>query len=91
MSEKLSLLVQRKFNTGLASEIPSTKPHKIILYFTIDKFGKVGQLKAGSPYVSLKEEALKIGGKIPDMEAAKHGSEPVSVMYALPIVISRHY
>ncbi|MBT8268814.1 MAG: hypothetical protein HKO96_08350 [Flavobacteriaceae bacterium] len=91
MSDKLGQLVKRKFNTDLASELNSDKPHKIILYFTIDSGGEIKNLIARTPYPRLQKEALKVGYKIPVMQPGRQGDKNVSVMYALPIVVAKQY
>jgi protein TonB len=86
MSDKLSKLVQKKFNTDLASGFGLSGTQKIDVAFRIDKQGHITDIKARAPHPQLEKEAFRIAEKIPTMKPGLQRNKPVSVMYNLPIV-----
>ena len=86
MSDKLSRLVLRKFNRGLAVDLGLSGIQRIDVAFKIDKSGNITDIKTRAPYAQLEKEALRVAKKIPTMTPGKQRSEPVSVLYNLPIV-----
>ncbi|CAL2104724.1 periplasmic protein TonB [Tenacibaculum sp. 190524A02b] len=61
---------------------------KILVQFTINKEGKVIDIKKKGPENSdiLKEEAERLISKLPNFIPGKHNGENVLVKYALPII-----
>ena len=86
MSEKLSRLIQRKFDTDLAAELGLNGKQKIDVQFKIDKEGKITDVKARAPHPQLKKEAERLTTKIPVMKPGLQRAKPVSVIYHLPII-----
>lgn len=87
MEEKLSKLVRRKFDTGVADNIGISGRHKIDLGFTIDENGEVSEIKVRTPFSPLKKEANKVANLIPKMTPGKQKNKNVKVMYYLPIIV----
>ena len=87
MSEKLAKLVQRNFDQNLMSELGFSGIQKIDVQFKIDKTGTITDIKARAPHDALKEEALRIANKIPNMKPGLQRAKPVSVIYNLPVVL----
>ena len=85
MSEKLTKLIQKKFNTDLAHELGLSGVQKIQVQFRIDDKGRVTDIKTRSPYSQLEKEAERVVSKIPVMTPGMQRNTPVSVMYYLPI------
>lgn len=85
MSEKISKLIQRKFDSGLASELGLSGMQRIQVQFKIDKSGKVTEIKTRAPHPRLGKEAERVVDLIPDMKPGKQRDEPVAVRYNLPI------
>ena len=85
MSEKLTKLIQKKFNTDLASVLGLTGIQKIQVQFRIDDKGHVTDIKTRSPYSQLEKEAERVVSKIPVMTPGMQRNTPVSVVYYLPI------
>ncbi len=85
MSEKISRLVQRKFNTNIGEELGLSGEHTIHVQFKIDKTGNVADIQTSAKQSQLDREAKRVIGKIPTMEPGKQKDENVSVMYTLPI------
>ncbi|MEZ4793537.1 MAG: energy transducer TonB [Gelidibacter sp.] len=86
MSEKLTKLIQKKFNTDLAVDLNLSGVQKIQVQFTIDNKGRVTDIKTRSPYSQLEQEAERVVSKIPVMTPGMQRETPVSVIYNLPIV-----
>ncbi|TCK67567.1 protein TonB [Winogradskyella wandonensis] len=85
LNEKMNKLVQRKFNTDIASDYGLSGEQKIYVTFTVDKTGHIKDIKTRAPHPKLQQEAERIANKIPKMEPGKMGITPVNVMYSLPI------
>ncbi|WP_052466978.1 energy transducer TonB [Psychroserpens damuponensis] len=86
MNEKITKLVQRKFDTDLAGELGLSGTQRINVQFKIDKNGNVSEILTRAPHPSLEKEAERVTNKIPQMEPGLQREQPVSVLYNLPIV-----
>ena len=86
MSEKIGRLVQKKFNTGLASEHGLSGLQRINVQFKIDANGNITEILTRAPHPSLEKEAERVTSKIPQMKPGLQRAKPVSVVYNLPIV-----
>jgi protein TonB len=86
MSKKLAKLVQRKFDTDIASENGLTGKQRIYIQFKIEKTGEVTLVKTKAPHIALEKEAAKLSAKIPSMKPGIQNHKPVSVLYTLPIL-----
>lgn len=86
MSEKLAMLVLKRFDKDLASELGLSGRLKIDVQFKIDAFGNVTDIKTRAPRRELEKEAKRVTEKIPQMIPGKQRDKAVSVMYYLPIV-----
>lgn len=86
MNEKLSKLVQKKFNRDLASDYGLSGLMRIDIQFKIDKSGNITEIKTRAPHSGLEKEAERLANKIPTMIPGKQRAQPVSVLYNLPIV-----
>lgn len=88
MSEKLSQLVQKKFDINLVSELGLTGNQKINVVFKIDKLGVVTEIQTRAPRPELEREAKRVVEQIPKMLPGKQRDRPVTVQYALPIIFN---
>ncbi|RIA10836.1 protein TonB [Flavobacteriaceae bacterium MAR_2010_72] len=86
MNEKLAALVQKKFNTDLASGLGLEGTQRINVQFKIDQKGSIIDILTRAPHHELEQEALRLAGKIPAMKPGMQRDKPVTVMYNLPIV-----
>lgn len=86
MSKKIGRLIQRKFNTDLAERLGLTGRQNIRVQFKINKSGNVSEIKASAKHDKLKNEAIRVVGKIPQMIPGKQKDKTVEVIYSLPIV-----
>jgi len=91
MSQKISKLVGKKFNADIAADLGLTGKQNIYVQFTIDKTGKVSKIKARAPHLKLKNEAVKVVNKIPQMIPGKQRDQNVEVIYTLPISLQVNY
>ena len=88
MSKKLNRLIQNRFDTSLGSEYGLSGVQKITVQFKIDQLGNITDIKTRAPHKILEDEAVRLANKIPSMEPGKQASQPVSVIYNLPIKFS---
>jgi len=88
MSDKLGRLVQRKFDTNLASREGLSGIQKIDVQFKINQNGEVTEIFTRAPHPSLEKEAERVAKKIPIMKPGLQRHKPVSVIYNLPIVFN---
>jgi protein TonB len=88
MSEKITKLVQKKFNTNLGSELGLSGKQVIRTQFKIDKTGHVTEIKTRGTHPDLEQEAARVINKIPEMTPGKQRDKNVGVIYTLPIVFS---
>ena len=85
MSEKISRLVRRKFDTSVGNELGLSGEQIIHVQFKIDKTGNVADIKTNAKFSQLEKETKRVISKIPKMEPGKQKNKNVSVMYTLPI------
>ncbi len=86
-SKKISEYISATFNTALANKIKIENPKvKILTQFTINKEGKITNIKARSRYKIFEEEAKRSIATLPRMKPAKQNGELVDVTYTLPII-----
>ena len=88
MNTKIKKLVQRKFDTGLASQLGLSGVQRINVQFKIDKNGNVTEVLSRAPHPNLEKEARRIAHKIPQMKPGLQRAQPVPVLYNLPIVFN---
>jgi len=86
MSQKIAKLIQRKFRgDDIASDYGLTGMQKIDVQFTIDKTGKVNNIKSRAPHPKLENEAIRVINLMPKMKPGKQNDKNVGVIYTLPI------
>ena len=88
MSEKLSQLIQKKFDRDLAFELGLFGIQKIDVVFKIDKLGTITEIQTRAPRSELEREAKRVVEQIPKMVPGKQRERPVTVQYVLPIIFS---
>ncbi|WP_299122172.1 energy transducer TonB [uncultured Winogradskyella sp.] len=86
MSEKITKLINKKFNTDIGSEYGMSGRQRINTQFTIDKNGDIIDVKIRGPHFALENEAKRVINKIPKMKPGIQGKKSVGVIYTLPIV-----
>jgi len=86
MSDKITKLVQKKFNTSIGDNLGLSGKQVIRTEFKIDKTGHVTDVKVRGPRSELEKEAQRVINKIPEMTPGKQRDKSVGVIYSLPIV-----
>ncbi|WP_194766940.1 energy transducer TonB [Tamlana sp. I1] len=87
MSEKITKLIQNKFDGGeIASDYGLKGRQKINVQFTIDKTGHVTNIKTRAAIPELEEEAERVIKIIPEMIPGRQHDKNVGVIYNLPIL-----
>ena len=87
MSEKITKLIQRKFNGSvIASEYGLTGKQKIDVQFTVDKTGQITNILTRATHPELDKEAVRVINFIPEMTPGRQRDRNVGVIYNLPIV-----
>lgn len=86
MSEKVTNLINKKFDTDIGVHYGISGKQRIFTQFTIDKNGNVTDIKVRSPHSVLESEAKRVINKIPKMEPGLQRNQPVGVIYTLPIM-----
>ena len=85
MSEKIQDFVNRRFDTGLGSDLGLSGINRIYVQFRIEKNGNVTVLGARAPHPRLQQEAERVVNMLPKMQPGKQRGQPVGVLYSLPI------
>ena len=91
MSQKITKLINRKFNQDIGTNYGLSGRQKISTQFTIDKNGDITDIKIRGPHHALEKEAKRVINKIPKMEPGLQRNVPVGVVYTLPIVFDAGY
>ena len=86
MSQKITEIVQRNFNTVLAGDLGLSGRQRINVLFKIDKSGSVVGVRARAPHPRLQKEATRVINLLPDMKPGIQRGKPVIVSYSLPII-----
>lgn len=86
MSDKITQLIQRKFNTNLGGELGLSGKQVIRTQFKIDKTGHVIDVKVRGTHPDLENEAERVINTIPEMTPGKQRDKNVGVIYTLPII-----
>lgn len=85
-NQKVKGLIAKKFDPNVASEAGiSSGTQKVVIYFTIDKFGNVTNIKAKGAHPKIEAEAIKATKSLPKMTAARQNGAPVDVVFSVPI------
>ncbi len=88
-SKKIQEIILENFYANLAKKLdPNHKQIKVMTQFTIDKDGKITNIRARSKYADLEKEAKRVIALIPPMKKPGYqNGNPVKVTYTLPILI----
>ncbi|MEJ6792369.1 MAG: energy transducer TonB [Lacinutrix sp.] len=85
LADKLTKLVQRKFDIDVASGLGLSGKQKIYVSFKINKLGEVVIIGTKANHKDLEKEANRVIRKIPKMKPGKNNNKPVEVSYMLPV------
>jgi len=85
MSKMFQKHVVTRFDTGIGKELGLAGRNQIITTFTIDKNGRISQLRVRAPHPALEEEAKRVINSLPQMTPARNNGEEIEISYSLPI------
>ncbi|PTX63715.1 TonB-like protein [Kordia periserrulae] len=88
MATNISKFVAENFNDRLGKKLGLDGINRIYVVFKINEEGKVKEIRSRAPHLKLEQEAIRVIKKLPDMQPATIENIPVSVNYALPIVLN---
>ncbi|MBD0833552.1 energy transducer TonB [Aestuariibaculum sediminum] len=83
---KLSKIVGENFNTSVCLGLKGKQ--KINTRFTVNKEGKIVDIKVRAPQPALEKEAIRVIKLLPDFIPATQRNKPVNVLYDLPIIFN---
>lgn len=87
LNDKIKRFISKHFNAEIAQDLGlSGERVKIMAQFTIDKTGKITNIKTRSKYKDLASEATRVIKKLPEMTPGRQRNRPVKVTYTLPII-----
>jgi len=85
-NQKVKSALVKKFDPNLASDLNlSSGTQRIMINFTVDKFGNVTNITAKGPHPKMEAEAIKAAKSLPKMTAARQNGVPVDVVFNVPI------
>ncbi|SDS48204.1 outer membrane transport energization protein TonB [Polaribacter sp. KT25b] len=85
-TKKVTEFFGKRFDVNLATELglqPGKK--KLFVVFTINKNGKITNVRSRGPHPVLEKEVGEIIGALPKMTPGKQRGMPVGVSYSIPI------
>ena len=68
LNDKIERLVQKKFDTDIATEYGLSGIQRIYVQFKVDKTGNITDISTRAPHPNLEEEAERLANRIPKME-----------------------
>lgn len=89
-SSKVRAFVSKEFDVSTASDLGLASGKKRInVSMTIDKYGRVVNIRARGPHKNLENEAIRVVKKLPKMMPARHDGNVVSIKnFFIPIIIN---
>jgi protein TonB len=85
-NQKVRSALVKKFDPTLASDLNlSSGTQRIMVNFTVDKFGNVTNITAKGSHPKMEAEAVKAAKTLPKMTAARQNGVPVDVVFNVPI------
>jgi TonB family protein len=85
-NQKVRSALVKKFDMTLASDLNlSSGTQRIMVNFTVDKFGNVTNITAKGSHPKMEAEAVKAAKSLPKMTAARQNGVPVDVVFNVPI------
>ncbi|OIP49744.1 MAG: hypothetical protein COZ75_09875 [Flavobacteriaceae bacterium CG_4_8_14_3_um_filter_34_10] len=88
LSKEIGIIINRKFDKNLASELGLEGEQRIYISFTINKLGKVADVKVRAPHPRLEKEAFKVLQYVPKMIPGMQSNKNVDVLFSLPIIFN---
>ena len=84
--------IQKHFTSNFDFDLPnslnlSSGKNRLIVMFTIDREGSIGDIKVRAPHSKLENEAKRVINSMPQLIPGEHNGETVAVKYILPVRI----
>jgi len=88
MVKKIAAFVGDNFDTSLSKNLGLEAGKKrVYVQFTVDKTGKIVDVKARGPHEDLEIEAVRVVNGLPTMKPGEQNGKKVGVKYTLPITL----
>ncbi|PKP24653.1 MAG: hypothetical protein CVU03_11540 [Bacteroidetes bacterium HGW-Bacteroidetes-2] len=88
LSKEIGIIINKKFDKNLASDLGLVGEQRIYISFTINKLGEVADVKVRAPHPRLEKEAFKVIHYIPKMIPGMQSNRNVDVLFSLPIIFT---
>ena len=85
-SSKIQHFIAKNFDIKAVKPYSKKGVNRVIVQFTIDKNGRIANVKSRASSPELENEAKRLINSLPEMTPGKQKGEPVNVIYSLPIV-----
>ncbi|MEZ4780722.1 MAG: energy transducer TonB [Flavobacteriaceae bacterium] len=85
ISDEIIKIVQKNFNTDLASKLNLKGQQRIMIVFIINENGTALVDKVRAPHPELESEAKRVIELLPKFTPGEHKGKKVNVSYSLPI------
>ena len=87
-NQGISKVITENFDFDLPAKLGyKTGKVRVLLQWTINKFGYISNVKARAPDDQLAEEAIRIIRLIPKMEPGRQKGKDVAVRYSMPLTV----
>lgn len=84
---KINEFVRKNFDVGFGSQLDLSGRNRVVVQFTIDKYGNVTEVSAEGPHRSLEDEAIRVIKNLPKMTPGVQNGQNIDMSYDLPINI----
>ena len=87
-TEAIAKHINDNFNRDIAKTANLVGKQRIAIGFKVDKKGEIKEVKARSPHIVLKNEAIRVIKKLPKMKPAIHNNEKVGMIFSIPVIFN---
>jgi hypothetical protein len=87
VSNKFKRIINRRFNKNLFQEYTTNSKLRIFASFTINKEGKIVNVRSSPSLPGIQEEVERVLSLVPELSPGKQNSLTVNTLYSLPIII----
>lgn len=88
MSSEIGKIINRRFDTGIASDLGLNGSQRIYVTFIINKKGEIKDIQVRAPHPRLEREANRVVMMVPKMMPGLQNNREVDVMFTLPIIFN---
>jgi beta-lactamase regulating signal transducer with metallopeptidase domain len=87
-TEAIAKHINDNFNRDIAKTANLVGKQRIAIGFKVDKKGEIKEVKARTPHIVLKNEAIRVIKKLPKMKPAIHNNEKVGMIFSIPVIFN---